>query len=150
MTDYIAKIRAKGLDSTGVTEEVARKMHANRGAYYMAIVELKVKRTDDDDDGQHGVDLILTQVEPATDTKLDDHLRELCRALHAARKLHGEDEQPQLDGVDDIEPKVSDVIARGQALAENGDQAADQAWEYPAGEGHKGDHIDQTREGAEV
>lgn len=135
--DYTARIRAKGLDSTGVTEDIARTMYANRGGHYMAIVELRVDETHDKADGQHKVDLIVTQVEPATEPKLDSHLRDLTRALYANRKLHDEDEQPELDGVGDVEPTVDQVMARGRqdTLPDPDSDDSGNEWEYPQGEG---------------
>lgn len=117
MTDYTASIRRKGLDSTGVTEEVARKLYGNRGGYVMAIVELKVEQTHDDAEGNHGVDLTIQQCEPAMDAKLEEHLRDLTRAQHNQRKLHDETHQPTLGSADEIEPTVADVMRDGRHLA---------------------------------
>jgi hypothetical protein len=123
VTDYTARIRAKGLDATGVTEAIARKLYDNLGTYTMAIVELRAEKRFDDADGSHGVELVLTQVEPSEDGRLDDHLRNLTKALHTNRVLNSEDQQLQLDTADDISPKVTDVIAAGQDL--EGDQDDD-------------------------
>lgn len=114
MTDTTAKIRAKGLDATGVTEEIADEMYAHKGKHYMAIVELNVDETHDRADGKRKVDLVFTQVEPALDDRLDEHLRELTRTLHYNRKLHSPDEQLQIDTLDDVEPTVEGVVAAGQ------------------------------------
>lgn len=119
VTDYTAKIRSKGLDATGVTEDLARKMYDNLGGHYLAIVELHVDDRHESADGKRKVDLVLSQVEPSTDHALDDHLRELTRALHYNRKLHSEDEDPHLEGFEDIEPKVADVLAHGKAALIN-------------------------------
>lgn len=146
MTDdleYTAKIRAKGLASTGVTEEVARRLYGRRGSHVMLIVEAKVAETHDRADGAHRVDLTVEQVEPANDPKVDEHLRELTRALHGQRRLHDEDDQPQIDGLDDIEPTVAQVMARGVPLplpdeqGDDQDDAADDDWSYPAPEGQQ-------------
>lgn len=107
--DYTARIRAKGLDTTGVTEQLATEMYRNKGRHYMAIVEVKVDETHEKADGTRKVDLILTQVEPATAPDLAEHLRELTRTLHFNRGIEGG--QPTLD--DDIAPKVSDILAAG-------------------------------------
>lgn len=111
MTDTTAKIRAKGLDATGVTEEIASQMHSNKGGNYMAIVELRVDETHDKADGTHKVDLIITQVEPATDHHLEEHLRELTRTLYYNRGLR-DPEQPTLDGAGP-ERTTEDVLAAG-------------------------------------
>lgn len=113
MTDYQAKIRAKGLDATGVTETIASDMYARKGGYWMGIVEMQVDETHDKADGKRKVDLVLTQVEPCTDSTLEDHLRELTRTLAYNRKVADDDGQPTLDGGDDIEPKVADVLKAG-------------------------------------
>lgn len=111
MTDTTAKIRAKGLDATGVTEEIANQMYTRKGAHYMAIVEFKVEERHEKADGTKKVDLVLTQVEPAIDETLEDHLRELTRTLHFNRAIDAD--QPTLDGGDGINPKVGDVIKAG-------------------------------------
>jgi hypothetical protein len=116
--DTTAKIRAKGLDATGVTEELARQMHAHKGKHYMAIVELKVEEVHEKADGTAKVDLVLTQVEPATDTRLEDHLRELQRTVYFNRQLG--DDQPLSDD-DGPDPKIKDVIGQGAALIERDD-----------------------------
>lgn len=131
--DYTARIRAKGLDSTGVTEEVARRYHGRRGSHVMLIVEAKIEETSDNADGRHKVALTIQQVEPALDDRLDDHLRGLARSLHHQRRLHSEDEQPQLDGVGDVEPTVEEVLGQGQGLLPESPE--DDGWSYPAGEG---------------
>jgi len=109
MPDTTAKIRAKGLDATGVTEDLANQMHARRGKHYMAIVEVKVEETHEKSDGTKKVDLILTQVEPATTADLEEHLRELTRTLYYNR---GTGDQPTLPAGTD-EPTVEGVLAAG-------------------------------------
>lgn len=117
MSATTAKIRAKGCETTGLNEDLARKLFdAGAGKYLMAVIELEVVQPHGPDvEGKRSVDLVITQVEPATDTKLDEHLRDLTRALHANRKLHDENEQPTLDTGDDIEPTVAGVMAAGAA-----------------------------------
>lgn len=121
MTEYTARIRAKGLDTTGVTEEIARGMYTNLGTYTMGIVEVRAEKRSDDSDGSHGVELVITQFEPSTDKRLNDHLRDLTQALHTNRVLHSEDGQLSIDGADDIAPKVTDVLDRQFALAADED-----------------------------
>jgi hypothetical protein len=106
MTDTTAKIRAKGLDSTGVTEEIASQMYATKGRHYMAIVEVRVEERHEKADGTRKVDLILTQVEPATSEDLAEHLRELTRTLYYNRGLNGHtgtigggNDEPTVEGV---------------------------------------------------
>jgi hypothetical protein len=113
--DYVAKIRAKGCASTGITEDIAREMHSRKGAHYMAIVELKVDETHEKAEGQNKVDLVITQIELATERILDDHLRELHRDKYKNRALHSEDAQLQIETASDLEPSVEDIIAAREA-----------------------------------
>lgn len=129
MSDYQAKVRAKGLDATGMTEQIARELHTNLGTYQMAIVEVRADKRSDDSDGVHGVELVITQFEPAVDQRLDDHLRELTKALHTNRVLHSDDEQLSIDSADDIAPKVTDVIDAGVALIDDVEAVQEERWE---------------------
>lgn len=110
--DYTAKIRAKGLDATGVTEQLAAEMYRNKGRHYLAIVEVKVDETHEKADGTRKVDLVLTQVEPATNPDLEEHLRELTRVGYLNRQ-HG-DGQLAIDASLGEERTVADVLASGQ------------------------------------
>lgn len=114
MTDTTAQIRAKGLEATGITEELARKYFDNLGSHHMAIVELKVDSRTIDSDGHQKVHLVLTQVEPAESDTADRHLRDLTKALFMNRRLHDEDYQPTLDNTDANEPTVEQVTAAGE------------------------------------
>jgi hypothetical protein len=133
MPDTTAKIRSKGLDATGVTEELAEKLFAHKGKHLMAIVELKVDEIHDKTDGKQRVDLVITQVEPADDSTtegkmLEDHLRELTRTTYYNRKVAGgKDGQLALPDADGPDPKIGDVIDRGNALRLTEEQLADLA-----------------------
>lgn len=120
-----ARIRAKGLDGTGVTETVAQKSYGNLGSYLVGVVELRADTRRDNLDGDHAVDYIITGLEVATDQIAEDHLRSLTQALHTNRVLASEDEQLQIDTQDDIAPKVGDVIAQGRGLLGGDDDADD-------------------------
>lgn len=109
MPDTTAKIRAKGLDTTGVTEDIANQMYAHKGKHYMAVVEFKVDATHETAEGKRAVDLILTQVEPAASEDMDEHLRELVRTCYYNR---GTGDQPSLPTGSD-EPTVDKVLAAG-------------------------------------
>lgn len=110
MTDTTAKILAKGCENTGLTEEIANDLFRKVGNHFMAIVELEVVYPHGPNtDGKRRIDLRLTQVEPAIDDNLDDHLRELTRVLHFNRQVAKEG--PTLDSAD--EPSVDDVLAAG-------------------------------------
>lgn len=125
MTDTTAKIRAKGLESTGVTEEIASEMYAHKGRHYMAIVEFKVEERHEKADGAKKVDLVLTQVEPATDEDLAEHLRELTRTLYYSLDGHtGSTTEGQ-------ERTTSDVLASGQGHRPHPFLPVDAADEHP-------------------
>lgn len=111
MTDTTAKIRAKGLDSTGITEQLATEMYKKKGARYMAIVELKVEERHEKADGSKKVDLVLEQVEPATDANVAEHLRELCRVSYINRAQA--DGQGTIDEALRQERSTADVLAAG-------------------------------------
>lgn len=124
MPDTTAKIRSKGLDATGVTEEIAQQLFAHKGKHFMAIVELKVDELHDKTDGKQRVDLVITQVEPAWDSpQLEDHLRELTRTMYYNRKV--DDGQPTLPDSGGPDPKIGDVIGQGAALMVSDEQLAD-------------------------
>jgi len=110
--DYTAAIKSKGLDATGVTEQVARALYSRLGGRIMAIVELRVDARTDGTDGTHKVQLGITQVEPALDGHLSDHLRELTRTLYYNRQVASGD-QPTLETEDGSEPTVDAVMAAG-------------------------------------
>lgn len=110
MTDTTAKIRAKGCDGTGLTEELAGQLFTQVGRHYMAIVEFRVEEPHGPNaEGKRRVDLILEQVEPATDDQLAEHLRELTRTLYQNRAIA--DGQTLLD--DTLTPDLKDAIAAG-------------------------------------
>jgi hypothetical protein len=115
MSDTTAKIRAKGLDATGVTETIASQMYTRKGSHYMAIVEIKVDETHENAEGKRKVDLVITQVEPSTDPTLDDHLRELTRTLYYNRQT-ADGNQPTLETGDTLEPTVEAVINANPGL----------------------------------
>jgi hypothetical protein len=110
-SDYTAKIRAKGLDATGVTEQLAAEMYRNKGRHYMAICEVKVDETHEKADGNRKVDLVLTLVEPATDSALEEHLRELTRVGYLNRQQS--DGQLAIDQSLGAERTVADVLSSG-------------------------------------
>ena len=115
-----AQIKAKGCQSTGITEELATKFHDQLGKTVMAIVELRSDSRTEHTDGDQKVTLEILSVEPAVDEAGDAeaHLRDLQRAMFMNRRLTSEDDQPTLDSTDDLEPKVDDVIAARRALGD--------------------------------
>ena len=106
-----AKIAARGTNGTGITEEMAARLHDNLGEKVLAVVELVVEASGEKRNGDESVALSILTVEPAPDHMTVDHLRELARSFYYERQLATEG--PTLDG-DDIEPKVADVLAAGQ------------------------------------
>lgn len=110
--DYTAKIRAKGLDSTGITEQIAAEMYRNKGRRYMGIVELVVDETHEKADGTRKVDLILSLVEPAIDDHMAEYLRELTRVTYRNRQQA--DGQLAIDDSLRDEPTVAQVLEGGQ------------------------------------
>lgn len=131
MTDTNVKIRAKGCASTGVTDDLATQMYANKGSRYMAIIELKVEETHEKADGDRKVDLIITELEPVVDGKLngtlDEHVRTIQAALYRNRKLVEDGQTLPFDSQGD-EPTVEGVIAAGRALVEE-DEDGPKLWD---------------------
>lgn len=117
--DYTGKIRSKGLNGTGITEALIGKHHRNHGGHLMIVASVKAVATHDDlDTGGGGVDYILDDIEVAPDMTLEnglnpaEYVRELVRSFHYERSL---EDQGDLLGDARIEPKVDDVLARGDA-----------------------------------
>lgn len=132
--DYTATIRGKGLDGTGVTEDIAKSMYHTKGKRTLAIVELVHKRQVDDEDTGRKVELAISLLEPSTSPELDDHLRELTKTMHQNRVLKSTDDQLQIDTLDAVEPTVEQVIEAGkQHIAETDDELPEK--------GEKGDWV---------
>lgn len=118
MPDTTARIRAKGLDTTGVSEAMATEMFAKgAGKYHMAIVEWRTEEPHGPTtEGKKRIDLVLTQVEPARDDRSANALREMARAL--ARQRRAEDGELPLDGTSETEKPLSDATAAVESLIE--------------------------------
>lgn len=108
-----AKIAAKGTSGTGITEDLAQTLHNQLGRKVIAIVEMVAETRSEKRNGDEAVVLSILTVEPAPTSTTEDHLRELARSFYYERQLA--DGQLKLDGSDDIEPKVADVLAAGAA-----------------------------------
>lgn len=124
--DYTAAVRGKGLENTGVTEDIARTMYSTLGRRTIAVVELKHVRQINDDKTGRKVELSIEALEPSTSPELDDHLRQVMRTLHQNRALKADGEQLAIDTADDLEPTVEGVIAAGeQHIAETDEPLPD-------------------------
>lgn len=132
MPDYLAKIRAKGLDATGVTEELAKSLYHQLGSHHLLVVEARVERRTENGDGSHTVDLVLTQVEPSTASFVDDHLRELMRGMYRNRQIVDGAIPELADG-----PDLRDVVkGSGEAvLQRDADGSVDRLWDGNTGDG---------------
>jgi hypothetical protein len=113
MSDTTAKIRGKGLEHTGVTEEHANHMYNNIGSHYVGVVDLKVVQHSVDDKGKRTVELVIDTIEVAPNDDTAEHIRRLTRAFHYERGLavNGGDQLP-IEGND--EPTVEQVRAAGR------------------------------------
>jgi hypothetical protein len=90
MTDTTAKIRSKGLEGTGFTEDLAASLFTRVGHSLKAIIELQVvDKHGPNLKGQRGIELVITQIEVASDSILEEHLREITYALYTNRDLQG-------------------------------------------------------------
>lgn len=136
--DYVAKIRAKGLDSTGVTEELAKSLYHQLGSHHLLVVEARVERRTENGDGTHTVELVLTQVEPSTATFVDDHLRELMRGMYRNRQLADGAIPDLADG-----PDLRDVVkGSGEAVLHRDDAGqADRLWDGNTDAPVNGEHV---------
>lgn len=140
MTDTTAaKIAAKGCSATGITEELAIKLHDQLGKKVMAVVELEAAARTEDSDGNQKVQLRILSVEPATEKIAEDHLREFQRALYYNRQL--DDAQPTLG--DGPEPTVKDVLGRGESLLDRDDDGNPVLWDGTDDELEEEDDEDQ-------
>lgn len=112
MTDTLAKIRGKGCQSTGITEELARQLHSSLGRKVMCVVELAATSRTEDSDGKETVALTILSVEPAMDDEMSEHLRELQRHMWKGRSGNQVTIEEQMSN----QPSVRDQLDRGRAL----------------------------------
>lgn len=113
--EYSAAVRRKGLENTGVTEDVAKKMYNTPERRTLALVEVEHKRQVNDVDTGRTIELVITAFEPSQDENLDAHIRQLMRTMHQNRVLQADDTQLTIENAGDLEPKVEDVIAAQRA-----------------------------------
>lgn len=81
---YRAKLKARGLDTTGVTEAHARQMAATLGNHTLVIGEVVHDTLVTDAEGNQQVTLKLLQVEPVPE-HMEDGVRDLMRSLYRQR-----------------------------------------------------------------
>lgn len=111
--DYTAKVNSKGLQGTGFTEQVAARYFNTVGSEVMAVVRLRAVKVITDDAGKHTVQFAIVGAEPAQTTRMEDHLRDVERALYRQRpEVIG---QETLKGVTSG-PNADQVVADGEAL----------------------------------
>ncbi len=106
-----AQIAAKGCQNTGITEEIAKRLHDQLGKTVVAIVELTADSRTENRDGDEKVKLNIGIIEVAPEGAAAEHLREMARLFHYERQLA--DGQPTLDGDDGPEPTVAQVLEHG-------------------------------------
>lgn len=116
-----AKVKARGLDGTGVTEDVARKLFSmvGSGNALVAIVEIEPVTQINDATGDHQVVCTLGFVEVAeVGSRSEDVLREFARGLYRDRRVSaGELEGTGASGerqTDDIATEADSLIDKGQ------------------------------------
>lgn len=130
MTDplnYKARLNARGLDNTGVTQDIAKAMGNALGRHTVLIVDVKHARLITDDDGTRQVVLKVDTVEPVPAAH-EDTVREFMRALYRTRpEVEG---QAVLRGVDGDEMSPADAAAAMTAATEDmGTGATDGEWD---------------------
>jgi hypothetical protein len=107
-----AKINAKGLDTTGVTEDHARHLAVShekgKPIHSLFIVEGKTAKVEIDDEGNRLLKINLTQVEPVPAAQ-EDTVREFMRALW--RQRPEQQGQAVLDGTAGTGSSVEDTEA---------------------------------------
>lgn len=94
---YTAKIRSKGLDGTGVTEDVAQAMYSKMGSATLAIVELEHVERHDKSNGDHMVHLTIGFCEPVVGGEIEDTVRALVRSMYHDRRAEQGDALPGVD-----------------------------------------------------
>lgn len=117
MSDTHGNINSKGLDGTGITEELVSEHFSRVGSHMMAIVDLQVvDRSGPNIKGKRKVTYVIDGIEPAVDEAMAEHLRELQRTAYLNRQKSGAqrtiDQELDAEGG---EPTVDAVVAAGAA-----------------------------------
>lgn len=113
---YTARIKAKGLDNTGVTEAHARAMSKRLGSHTLLIVEVEHDTLVSHVDGQRTVQLAIKTAEPVPAAQ-EDAVRRFMQALYRQRpEVEG---QAVLAGTAGDEQSVEDAAAGITAATED-------------------------------
>lgn len=150
---YTAKIKAKGLDNTGVTEAHARAMAARLGSTHLLIIEVEADTKVTDSDGDEQVTLKVISAEPVPADQ-ENVTREFVRAIARQRRVAdgqlelGEEETGAEDAVKAAAGALEGTTANlndwdgnpdAPVTANNEDGTCPSPWcEQPAG--HDGEH----------
>lgn len=123
---FNAKVKGKGTDNTGYTEDHARAAAASLGGHTLAIVDLRAHTKVTDEDGNETVMLAIDQLEPVPPS-MEDDVRELMRALYRQRpEVQG---QEVLKGTADG-PNPEDALGQTMSHVERGeDGEPDGIWD---------------------
>lgn len=148
--DYSARLKAKGLDGTGVTEDVAKAMSRSLGKHTILIVEVKHDELVQKADGGRQVKLAATHVQVVTEAQ-EPVLRRLMAARH-----HETDPvasgQAVLTGTGQQESSDDVTAELARHINEDGtvwDGSTEGPLEDPADEGDPGDPADEGGEPGE-
>jgi hypothetical protein len=115
--EYRARLKAKGLDGTGVTREHAKRMSRALGNHTILLIDAKHARLVTDDDGSHQVQLEAISVEPVP-AEHEEAVRRVMRAIYLTRPdVAG---QSVLQGTSDGETPADAISALG-AIVETDD-----------------------------
>lgn len=151
---YTAKIRSKGLDNTGVTEDWAQRMAGHLNGHTLLIVEVEHADKTVKGDGDEQVNLIIKSAEPVP-AEQENTVREFVRAIARMRRTA----DGQLE-IPDGELPAADAVQAAAGALEGATANANEAWDgdpdapVPAAtedgicpspwceqpEGHDGDH----------
>lgn len=111
MSDTAASINSKGLEGTGITEDMAAELFHKVGTHLMAVVDLQVvDKHGPNLKGKRKVVFSIDNIEPVTDDNVAEHLREISRTLFYNRQV----DQPIPGTGDDITPDLKTVLAGGR------------------------------------
>lgn len=110
MSDTTASIAPRGCNATGITETVIDKTHL--GQKIMAVVELECAAHTEKADGTERKQFRIVSVEPAPNSDVEDHLRNLQRSSYYERKVASDGRGLLAEG-EEPEPTVKDVLGQG-------------------------------------